>query len=85
MAKSDDDYDALKQRFTTAMEHPRLRVLTPRNSVWMARTGLSWWIGYALHEPREFAYSAPRRLACRAFGRHNPTCVGRPSPHPRRW
>ncbi|MFF9215613.1 hypothetical protein [Streptomyces viridosporus] len=81
----DDDYAKLAARFHTLMQQPRLRVLTPRNSAWMARTGLAWWIGYALHEPREFAYTAPRRIACRLLGRHNPTCIGRPAPHPRRW
>lgn len=80
-----DDHAKLTARFNTAMQHPRLRVLTLRNSRWMARTGLAWWIGYALHEPREFAYTAPRRLACRLLGWHNPTCIGRPAPHPRRW
>ncbi|MFE2941027.1 hypothetical protein ACFXKG_18480 [Streptomyces sp. NPDC059255] len=88
MTKSDDDHAALKQRFANSMDNPRLRILTPitsRNSAWTARTGLSWWLGYALHEPREFAYVTPRRIACRVLGRHNPTCIGRPAPHPRRW
>ncbi|MFJ2178901.1 hypothetical protein ACIOHE_39160 [Streptomyces sp. NPDC087851] len=85
MTKYDDDRAALRQRFAEEMKNPQLRVLTPRNSAWMARTGVSWWLGYALHEPGEFAYTAPRRIACRVLGRHNPTCIGRPAPHPRRW
>jgi hypothetical protein len=81
----DEAYAELARRFKAAHARGKLRVLTPRNSAWMARTGLAWWIGYALHEPREFTYTAPRRLACRLFGQHNPTCIGRPAPHPRRW
>ncbi|MGW0795178.1 hypothetical protein [Streptomyces sp. NPDC002692] len=61
------------------------RVLTPGDSSWTARKGFAWWLGYALHEPREFVYVAPRRVACHLFARHNPTCVGLPAPHPRRW
>ncbi|MEV7712302.1 hypothetical protein [Streptomyces sp. NPDC088270] len=79
------DRAKLVQRFTTAQQNRSPRVLTPRNSEWRARTGAAWWIGYALHEPRDFAYTAPRRVACRLLGRHNPTCVGRPAPHPRKW
>lgn len=84
MAKCDEDYSELAERFQAAMSRGKLRVLTPRNSAWMSRTGLAWWIGYAIHEPSEFAYVAPRRIACH-LGRHNPTCVGRAAPHPRRW
>jgi len=81
----EDDYAALVRRFKAAQASHRLRVLTPRNSAWRMRTGPARWIGYAIHEPREFTYTAPRRLACRLFGRHNPTCIGLPAPHPRRW
>lgn len=49
------------------------------------RSALAYWLRYAFGEPRDFAYSAPRRIACHLFGRHNLTCVGRPAPHPRRW
>lgn len=49
------------------------------------RTAAEYWIRYALTEPRDFAYSAPRRIACRILGRHNATCIGRPAPHPRSW
>lgn len=81
----DEAYAELARRFQAAHARGKLRVLTPRNSAWQTRTGLARWIGYALHEPRDFAYTAPRRIACRVFGRHNPTCVGRPAPHPRKW
>lgn len=82
---SDDDYATLAGRFKAAQARGKLRVITPSYAAWQERTGLAWWLGYALHEPRDFAYAAPRRLACRLFGRHNPTCIGRPAPHPRRW
>lgn len=49
------------------------------------RAAVSWWLAYARYEPRDFLYVAPRRLGCSLFGWHNPTCVGRPAPHPRRW
>lgn len=81
----DDDYAKLAQRFKAAHARGKLRVLTPRNTAWQTRTGIAWWLGYALHEPRDFAYTAPRRIACRVLRQHNPTCVGRPAPHPRRW
>ncbi|MEW2567649.1 hypothetical protein [Streptomyces sp. NPDC047070] len=45
-------------------------------------TGLAYWLRYALGEPRDFAYCAPRRIACRLLGRHNATCRGR-TDHPR--
>lgn len=80
-----DDYAKLAERFHTEHARGKLRVLTPRNTAWHAHTGLARWIGHALHEPRDFAYAAPRRIACRLFGWHNPTCVGRGEPHPRRW
>jgi len=50
----------------------------------MDRQGLAYWLGYAIHEPRDFAYCAPRRLACRLLGRHNATCDGRRD-HPRNY
>ncbi|MEV1063392.1 hypothetical protein [Streptomyces sp. NPDC050263] len=81
----DDDYAKLAARFKAEVARGRRRVLTPRNSAWQARTGLRWWLGYALHEPRDFAYAAPRRLACTLLGQHNPTCIGRRAPHPRTW
>ncbi|NED31095.1 hypothetical protein [Streptomyces sp. SID8499] len=43
----------------------------------MVRRGLAYWIGYAIYEPRDFAYCAPRRLVCRLLGWHNVTCRGR--------
>jgi hypothetical protein len=54
-----------------------------RKSTWMDRQGAAYWIGYAVNEPRDFAYCAPRRIACRLFGWHNVTCRGRLD-HPRR-
>ncbi|MGW4731670.1 hypothetical protein ACWEQC_21310 [Streptomyces shenzhenensis] len=81
----DQDRAAFEDRIRHALRTQPPRVITPRRDAWMARTGLAWWIGYALHEPRDFAYAAPRRIACRLLGRHNPTCVGRAEPHPRRW
>lgn len=81
----DEDYAELAQRFRAAHACGKVRVLTPRYGAWQARTGLGWWIGYVLYEPRDFAYAAPRRLACRLFGWHNPTCIGLAEPHPRRW
>ncbi|MFD7093384.1 hypothetical protein [Streptomyces xanthophaeus] len=41
--------------------------------------GVGYWLRHLRYEPRDFAYAAPRRLACRLFGRHNITCHGRPS------
>lgn len=81
----DHDRAAAVDRIRHALRTQEPRVITPRRDAWMSRTGLAWWLGYAVYEPREFAYSAPRRLACRLFGRHNPTCVGRTAPHPRTW
>lgn len=81
----DDDRAAARARLRRTVEQGRVRVLPPRKSRWTARTGLAWWIGYALAEPREFTYVAPRRAACHLFSRHNPTCIGRGEPHPRRW
>lgn len=81
----EDDYAEVARRFRAAHARGKLRVLTPHYRAWQERTGLRWWIGYALYEPRDFAYAAPRRLACRLFRWHNPTCIGRPAPHPRRW
>jgi hypothetical protein len=42
----------------------------------------AYWLLFALSEPREFAYVAPRRIACRLLRRHNVTCRGR-ADHPR--
>ncbi|MFE1925811.1 hypothetical protein ACFW91_24970 [Streptomyces asoensis] len=81
----DDDYAKLADRFKAANARGKLRVLTPRNTAWQERSGLGRWLGYARHEPRDFAYTAPRRIACRLLGRHNPTCIGLPAPHPRTW
>ncbi|WP_055526023.1 hypothetical protein [Streptomyces graminilatus] len=82
----EDDYEAARARVAHIVERGQLHVLTPRNTRWTARRpgSLTWWLGYALHQPREFAYVAPRRIACR-LGQHNPTCIGRAAPHPRRW
>lgn len=80
----EEDYEAARARIRRALTQSP-RVITPRRDAWMSRTGPAWWIGYTIHEPREFLYAAPRRLACRLLGWHNPTCVGRPAPHPRRW
>ncbi|WP_435610058.1 hypothetical protein [Streptomyces sp. C10-9-1] len=46
------------------------------------RSTVTYWLRYALAEPRDLAYAAPRRLACRLLGRHNATCRGR-TDHPR--
>ncbi|GGU62764.1 hypothetical protein [Streptomyces lavendofoliae] len=43
---------------------------------------VTYWLRYALSEPRDFAYAAPRRLACRFFGHHSAACRGVPG-HPR--
>lgn len=48
------------------------------------RSDLTWWLLYALSSPRDFAYCAPRRVACRFFGRHNLTCRGLQN-HPWTW
>ncbi|MEH0417820.1 hypothetical protein [Streptomyces sp. B21-083] len=68
------------------VDHPALtpRELPDERSDWMQRNGVAYWIGYAAHEPRDFAYCMPRRIACRLFGRHNVTCRGRRD-HPRTW
>lgn len=47
------------------------------------RNAATYWLRYAATEPRDFAYCAPRRIACRLFGLHNVTCRGR-ADHPRR-
>lgn len=49
------------------------------------RTAVEYWLRFAIAEPAEFAYVAPRRAACRLLSWHNVTCRGRPDPHPRRW
>lgn len=87
MASYDQDYARLAQRFADAMQRGQLRVITPRYAAWQERkrTGITWWLGYLRHEPRDFLYAAPRRLACRLLQRHNDTCIGKPAPHPRRW
>jgi hypothetical protein len=38
----------------------------------------TYWIWYALSEPRDFAYSVPGRIACRLFGHHGAVCRGIP-------
>ena len=43
----------------------------------------TYWLWYALSEPRDFAYTAPRRAACRLFGHHSAACRGIPG-RPRR-
>jgi hypothetical protein len=47
------------------------------------RNGAIYWFWYALAEPGDFAYTAPRRLACCLFDRHSAACRGIPD-HPRR-
>ncbi|MFD9306124.1 hypothetical protein ACFWCB_26305 [Streptomyces sp. NPDC060048] len=32
------------------------------------------WLRHLVYEPRDFAFAAPRRMACRLLGRHNITC-----------
>jgi hypothetical protein len=49
------------------------------------RTVLEYWLRYAISEPCDFTYCAPRRIACSLLGWHNTTCVGRSAPHPRSW
>lgn len=78
----DDDRATMEQRIVTALQTGRIRVY---RSDWMSRTGPSYWLGYLRHDWHEAAYTIPRRIACRVLRRHNPTCVGRPAPHPRRW
>lgn len=63
--------------------------LTPRErpareTAWMDRRGVAYWISYAAHEPRDFVYCTPRRIACRVLGWHNITCRGRRD-HARRY
>jgi hypothetical protein len=41
------------------------------------RTAFEYWMRIALADPREFAYTAPRRIACRLLRHHNVTCRGR--------
>lgn len=77
----DDDLAKLEQRIITGLRTGRVREL---RSNWTARTGLPYWLGYLMHSPAEFAYTVPRRIACRVLRRHNPTCIGRLN-HPRRW
>lgn len=48
-------------------------------------TDVTRTLRYILREPRDAAYSLPRRAACRLFGWHNLTCRGLPAPHPRNW
>jgi hypothetical protein len=67
-----------------------MRVLPGRRTFWFhyrprAECGnaFAYWLSYAVAEPRDFAYCAPRRIACRLFGHHNATCCGRLD-HPKR-
>ncbi|MDX5563738.1 hypothetical protein PYK79_10785 [Streptomyces sp. ID05-04B] len=53
-----------------------LRTLPNKRSDWADHNGVAYWLGYAVHEPRDFVYCAPRRIACRLFGWHNVTCRG---------
>lgn len=77
----DEAHTALERRFKREMARRG-----PRPITWNphAHSGLGYWARYLWHDPRDFAYCAPRRLACRLFGRHNPSCFGRPD-HPRTW
>lgn len=47
------------------------------------KNAATYWLWYALAEPRDFTSAAPGRIACRLFGRHGATCKGIPG-HPRR-
>lgn len=67
-----------------------MRALPGRRRLWFnyrfredCGSGLTYWLWYALAEPRDFIYTAPRRVACRLFKHHNVTCRGRRD-HPRR-
>jgi len=87
-----DDYEQLRQRWLAMPPNRRMTVLTrqaPPPPRWYeysyTATGPEYWLRFLISEPREFAYVVPRRVACRLFSRHNPTCIGRPAPHPRRW
>ncbi|MEI5032399.1 hypothetical protein RB201_04160 [Streptomyces sp. S1A(2023)] len=53
------------------------RVQPDARAAWMERSGLAYWLGYVVHEPRDFVYCVPRRAVCRLFRRHNVTCRGR--------
>jgi hypothetical protein len=44
---------------------------------------LTYWLRYALAEPRDFSYTAPLRIACHLWGHHSAPCRGIPG-HPRR-
>lgn len=39
--------------------------------------GFRFWLHYAVLEPRDFAFHAPRRLACVLLGLHSSACEGR--------
>lgn len=67
-----------------------MRLLLGRRPSWFCYhlradcgNAFTYWLSYAVAEPRDFTYSAPRRIACRLFGHHNATCRGRPD-HPKR-
>ncbi|WP_143203958.1 hypothetical protein [Streptomyces kebangsaanensis] len=81
----EDDQAEPPRRSRNAQPRRALRPATRVAPDWLDRTGPAFWISYLLHEPRDFVYCVPRRIACRLLGRHNPTCLGRPAPHPRRW
>lgn len=72
----------LEERIKEALQNPRLRVIEPDDFTY--KTGWRYWLSYLLQEPRDAAYTIPRRLACRLLLHHNTTCLGRRD-HPRRW
>lgn len=51
------------------------------NYPYESRNAATYWLRYALAEPRDFLYTALGRITCR-LGRHNTTCRGR-ADHPR--
>ncbi|MFJ1581568.1 hypothetical protein [Streptomyces sp. NPDC088182] len=69
------------RRYFAARKRGRGRIRVIR---WnrLDHTGVGYWLRYLRYEPRDFAFTAPRRIACRLLRRHNITCAGRPDHRP---
>jgi hypothetical protein len=71
-----NDHATVARRYHAAVrKNPRLRVIRWNR---LDHTGLGYWLRHLRYEPRDFAFVAPRRIACRLLRRHNITCRGRP-------
>ncbi|WP_423833351.1 hypothetical protein [Streptomyces manipurensis] len=71
-----NDADRIVHRWRRAVARGKpLRVLRWNR---LDHLGLGYWLRHLRYEPWDFAYAAPRRLACRLLRRHNITCHGRP-------